>query len=126
MSSGWIAVGLLVIGMIFMSLAEIWQSAAGWTLSYVFAPAANRAQYLAVFSISGLLAHDIVGPSLLAGPMIDLGRLGWLILAAIFLLAVFLVRPVVGALARRHDAEGAEPPADLGIRGSDSPIQEQS
>ncbi|MCT9008508.1 MFS transporter [Streptomyces sp. NPDC054766] len=109
LASGWAAVGLLAVGMVCMTLAEIWQSAAGWTLSYAFAPARHRVQYLAVFSLSGLVAQEIAGPGVLGGLMIDAGRIGWAVLAAVFLLSVPLVGPVVGALARQGPDPG-EPP----------------
>src|SRR5206468_10861209 len=98
LAPAWASVALLVLGMIFMSLGEIWQSAAGWTLSYTFAPAAHRVQYLAIFGVSGLLAQDVFGPFLLGGVMIDVGRLGWLALAAIFLVSIAALRPVISRL----------------------------
>ena len=99
--SVWAAVALLVLGMIFMSLGEIWQSAAAWTLSYTFAPATQRVQYLTIFGISGLLAQDVFGPFLLGGIMIDVGRLGWLALAALFLISILALGPVISRL-RQH------------------------
>jgi MFS family permease len=103
--SVWLAVPLLVLGMVFMTLAEIWQSAGAWTLSYAFAPAAQRVQYLAIFGLSGLLAQDVIGPSLLGGVMIDIGRLGWLALAVVFVISIPLLTPVIAALSRRQQAE---------------------
>lgn len=102
--SVWAAVALLVLGMIFMSLGEIWQSAAAWTLSYTFAPATQRVQYLTIFGISGLLAQDVFGPFLLGGIMIDVGRLGWLALAALFLISILALGPVISRL-RQHQEE---------------------
>jgi MFS family permease len=99
----WAAVALLVLGMVFMSLGEIWQSAAAWTLSYTFAPAAQRVQYLTIFGISGLLAQDVFGPFLLGGIMIDVGRLGWLALAALFLISIVALGPVISRLRQRQE-----------------------
>lgn len=94
-----LAIGLLVAGMVAMTLGEIWQSAAGWKLSHDFAPEDGRVRHLAVFSLSGLAAQDILGPFLLAGLMINVGGPGWLVLAAIFVGATFLVRPAVHRLS---------------------------
>jgi hypothetical protein len=109
LASVWLAVALLVLGMVFMSLGEIWQSAAAWTLSYTFAPAAQRVQYLTIFGASGLLAQDVFGPFLLAGIMIDVGRLGWLALAAVFLISISALRPVIAGLQQRQVERGAVP-----------------
>ncbi|HEX8767364.1 MAG TPA: MFS transporter, partial [Jatrophihabitans sp.] len=70
------AVFLLVAGMVAMTLGEIWQSAGTWTVSYRFAPPDHRAQYLTIFNLSGLLAQEVLGPFLLVGVMIGLGRTG--------------------------------------------------
>jgi hypothetical protein len=106
--SAWAAVAVLVLGMVFMTLGEIWQSAAAWTLSYTFAPPVQRVQYLAIFGLSGLLAQDVFGPFLLGGAMVDLGRAGWVLLGAVILLAVPVLTPVVAGLqARSRSADPA-------------------
>jgi MFS family permease len=106
--SGAAAVALFAAGMVCMTLAEIWQSAAGWTLSYAFAPAAQRVRYLAAFSLSGLVAQEVVGPGVLGGLMLGAGRIGWLVLAVVFVATVPLVGPVVGGLARAHPGAEAD------------------
>lgn len=106
LGSAAVAVVLLVVGMAFMTLGEIWQSAAAWTLSYKFAPSTQRVQYLAIFGISGLLAQDVFGPFLLGGLVIDVGQLGWVALAVVFVLAVPLLRPLVTGLTRQERAGG--------------------
>jgi MFS family permease len=111
LTSATVAVVLLVLGMAFMTLAEIWQSAGAWTLSYTFAPETQRVQYLAIFGLSGLLAQDVLGPFLLGGLMIDAGRPGWIALAVVFVLGVPLLRPVVSSLTRQQEAAGIEPVA---------------
>ena len=105
--SAWAAVALLVLGMVFMTLGEIWQSAAAWTLSYTFAPPVQRVQYLAIFGLSGLLAQDVFGPLLLGGAMVDLGRAGWLLLGTVILLAIPALFPLVKSLAS-HQHTGKE------------------
>jgi MFS family permease len=106
LTSVWAAVPLLLLGMVFMSLGEIWQSAAAWTLSYTFAPAAQRIQYLTIFGISGLLAQDVLGPFLLGGIMIDAGRLGWLALAALFLVSTRVLGPVISGMRQPQPERG--------------------
>ena len=88
-----------------LSLGEIWQSAAAWTLSYTFAPATQRVQYLTIFGISGLLAA-VFGPFLLGGIMIDVGRLGWLALAALFLISILALGPVISRLRQHQEEHG--------------------
>lgn len=93
----WWAVVLLVVSMVALTLGEIWQSAAAWSISYEFAPADRRVQYLAIFNISVPLANDVLGPFLLAGVLIDWGKTGWLLLAALILISV----PAFNSAVRR-------------------------
>jgi hypothetical protein len=90
-----------------MSLAEIWQAAGAWELSYRYADPAREVHYLAVFSL-GAAAQDVLGPALVAAAVIGSGAAGWLGLAALFLLATVLVGPATSALERA--SRRAEPP----------------
>lgn len=95
----WGAAGLLLLGTLFLTAGELWQSAAGWSLSYELAPPDRRVQYLAVFS-TGIGLQDVVGPLLVVALVLQHGSLGWAVLAAVLLLAALVVGPVAAATAR--------------------------
>jgi MFS family permease len=76
-----------------LTLAEIAQSAGGWTLAYELAPTAARAEALTAFGL-GISAQFVVGPILLTGAVIAHGSLGWVVLSAVFLVFT-LVTPAM-------------------------------
>jgi MFS transporter len=102
-----LAIASLVLATVLMSLAEIWQSAGAWELSYRFAQPERQVQYLAVFSFGGA-AQEVLGPVLLTAGVIGSGTAGWLGLAALFLVTTLLVRPATTALQRSRLGRGGQ------------------
>ena len=76
----------LVVAVVMLTLGEIWQAAAGWEMSFAYAPQEHRAVYLAVFSLGGA-GQQVIGPFVLAAVTVPLGTAGWAGLAAVFLVA---------------------------------------
>lgn len=104
-----VAVAVLLAGCVLLTFGELWQAVGGWQLSYLYAPDDRKATYLSVFNL-GSTGQGIIGPSLIITVVIGTGRLGWLGLAAFFVLAAVLVRPVVALLERgRREASELEP-----------------
>jgi MFS family permease len=99
----WSAAGALVLATVLLTLGELWQSGGAWAVSYEFAPAHARVRYLSVFGL-GVTVQDVAGPAVLTAGVVAAGWPAWFGLAAVFLLAVRLVRPVTGALAARWPA----------------------
>jgi MFS family permease len=98
-ASPWFAAALLILATALLSLGEIWQAAGAWELSYRYADPEREVQYLAVFSL-GAAAQDIFGPALVTVVVISAGTIGWMGLAALFLIAAVLVGPATSALRR--------------------------
>lgn len=98
-AASWAAVLLLLVATALLTLAEMWQAAGAWELSYRYADPRRRVQYLAVFSL-GVSAQDVVGPGLLTVAVIGAGAAGWLGLATVFLVTILLVGPATAALDR--------------------------
>lgn len=73
-------------GVVALTAGELLQSAGAWELSYTLAPEAQRSAYLGVFSL-GVTGQQILGPSLFGSVVLVLGGPGWLILAAVFVVA---------------------------------------
>jgi MFS family permease len=72
-----------------LTFAELWQSAGSWGYTVALAPEHQRGSYLAFFSL-GFTAVTIAGPALITA-LVDLRLLGWLLLAAWFLVATAIV-----------------------------------
>jgi MFS family permease len=105
------AVVLLVAAVASMTFGELFQSAGGWGISYKLAPEQSRTEYFAVFSL-GTSVQYIIGPTLVTIGVIDHGTVGWIILAAVFLLAGLLARPATAAAAR-ESRNAATPGPDV-------------
>ncbi len=76
---------VLVLCVAVMTIGELCQVSAAWTLSFDLAPADRRSQYLSAFGLGRASATRMVGPVLLTGVVIALGTAGWLLLATVFL-----------------------------------------
>ncbi|MGH3831404.1 MAG: MFS transporter [Pseudonocardiaceae bacterium] len=90
---------LILVGM--LTVGELWQSAGSWGYTVRLAPDHQRGSYLAFLSL-GFTVVTIVGPSLITA-MVNLDRLGWLVLAGWFLVASLIVCTLPTTLARGSD-----------------------
>jgi MFS family permease len=91
-----VAIVLLVAGMVFLTLGEIWQAAAQFGSGYALSPEDQRGKYLSVFGL-GLNAQRIYGPPVVAG-VVAWGVGGWATLA-VLLAAAGLAAAVLTGLA---------------------------
>jgi MFS family permease len=98
--SGGTAVALLVVGVVVLSVGELWSSAANWKLRFEFAKPGAQGQYAGVFSM-GVSLRAVVGPAAVAVLTGQLLLAGWIALALLFGLAFFVVNPVVAGVGRR-------------------------
>ncbi|MFZ6990295.1 MFS transporter [Curtobacterium sp. RRHDQ66] len=79
-----IAGAVLVVAALVHSLAEITSSAAGWSLSFEMAPADRVGAYQGVYG-TGYAVGAMIAPAVVTLTAIDLGAIGWAVLAAMFL-----------------------------------------
>ncbi|MEN0103357.1 MAG: MFS transporter [Curtobacterium sp.] len=91
-----IAGAVLVVAALVHSLAEITSSAAGWSLSFEMAPADRVGAYQGVYG-TGYAVGAMVAPAVVTLTAIDLGTVGWAVLAAMFLASAL----GTAAIARR-------------------------
>ncbi|GLV79933.1 MFS transporter [Streptomyces hygroscopicus] len=82
----WVAVTLLMAGVVVHTVGELWHSAAGFEVSFALAPEHATGQYLGVFGLGAGLS-EAVGPTLLISLCITWGRPGWYVVGALFALA---------------------------------------
>jgi hypothetical protein len=92
------AIAALVGAVALLTLGEMAQSAAGWTLAYELAPTTARVEWLTAFWL-GISAQFVVGPILLSDAIIANGSVGWIGLGVAFLLFTMVTRIVVRSAA---------------------------
>jgi hypothetical protein len=102
-----VTVALLVLALVLITAAELWQSAGAWGVSTELAPAGRRGAYLGVFRL-GPAAQSMVGPAALTWLAIGTGGWGWLLISALFVVAALAAGPVV-AWAGRTPREAPVP-----------------
>jgi hypothetical protein len=78
----WLAAGGFVLAAVLLTLGEMNQGSAAWTLSFGLSPEAERTRALALFN-TGQAAAFVVGPALCTSAVAWAGRGGFAVLAAI-------------------------------------------
>jgi len=104
---GWVAMVVVVLGVVVLTVGELWYAAAAFELSFGLAPEHAQGQYSGLFTIGQGLSNAI-GPPLLGLACLSWGEPGWLVVGALFLLAGLVIPFVV----RWSDRTYAHSPAD--------------
>ncbi|MFB7241890.1 MFS transporter [Streptomyces populi] len=99
----WAAATLLLVAAVIHTVGELWYSAAGFEVSFAFAPRHATGQYLGVFGLGAGLA-EAFGPGLLIALCITWGRPGWYVVGAMFALTGLAAPFAVRLAQRRQDA----------------------
>lgn len=103
-TSGAVTIVLLVVVALLHVLGEMLQSAGGWGISFELAPPGGQGQYQGAYAM-GHQVGDLIAPFVLTVVAVSWGWPGWLLTAAIFLVAGLLVPVSV----RRHARWTPEP-----------------
>ncbi|MGW6599944.1 MFS transporter [Streptomyces sp. NPDC055036] len=104
---GWAAAAVLAVATVLFTLGEIWGEAARWGLRYELAPDNAQGQYGGVFATGDALAV-IAGPVLVTTVPDRLGLVGWLLLAALFMVSLALSGPAVRWAVRTRVPDSEE------------------
>lgn len=108
-ASGWggalLASGLLVVAMLFHTLAEILSSAGTWNLSFDLADHDRAGAYQGVFSVGFSLA-SLFGPLVVTATALSHGFTGWIVLSAVFVFSAAGVALLARVRASRERAGG--------------------
>ncbi|WP_234336057.1 MFS transporter [Streptomyces sp. NRRL S-920] len=91
---GWGAVVVVVLGVVVLTIGELWHTAASFELSFGLAPAHAQGQYSGLHGIGQGLSNSI-GPPLLGLVCLGWGEPGWLVMGALFLVVGQLMPHVV-------------------------------
>jgi MFS family permease len=100
----WLACVLLLAGTLVHVLGEMLHSAGAWSLSYGLAPEHAHGQYQGLFEMSTKLGTTIA-PLAITLVLAGMGSMGWLVCAAVFLVAGYLSIPVVRWAERTRSTE---------------------
>lgn len=93
--------GIVLIMFVVISLtgAELFGSASSWGIGYALAPKNARGQYLSLYTLGGQMSSAL-GPALISVIVIDKTPIGWLLVAIIFLSALFASGPITRCAQR--------------------------
>jgi hypothetical protein len=82
----WELVIMLAVAVILLTVGENLQAVAGWELSFVLSPPAQRPQYLSLFSL-GYTGQLIIGPVLMTAVVLPWGMPGVALMTGLFVVA---------------------------------------
>ncbi|RLU80834.1 MFS transporter [Streptomyces griseocarneus] len=91
---GWVAMVVVVLGVVSLTVGELFYAAASFELSYGLAPEHAQGQYSGLFAIGQGLSNAI-GPPVLGLLCLGWGEPGWLVVGVLFLVAGQFVPLVV-------------------------------
>ncbi|MEV7806690.1 MFS transporter [Microbispora sp. NPDC088329] len=105
--SAWIAVVLLLLGVLVHSLAEVWQAGGSFELSFALARPEAQGQYQGVMGMGHSLVAA-VAPAIVITLCIDGGTYGWIVLAVVVAVAGFACALIERNWGRsRHPVPGS-------------------
>jgi hypothetical protein len=82
----WELIIMLAVAVILLTVGENLQAVAGWELSFVLSPPAQRPQYLSLFSL-GYTGQLIIGPVLMTAVVLPWGMPGVALMTGLFVVA---------------------------------------
>jgi hypothetical protein len=100
----WVAGFVVLVAVLLLTFAELWQSASAFGLSFGLAPEAARGEYLGAFHLHVVL-QATVGPAMVSYLVTHGGAYGWVALCVIFAAGTWVIAPF--ALRARGEDEGA-------------------
>jgi hypothetical protein len=109
----WVAVALLLVAVLIHSLAEVWQAAGTFELSFALARPEAQGQYQGVTGL-GHGFVEAVAPVIVITLCLDGGKLGWVVLALIVTVAGLLCALIERRAVATPVAAGRTPPPDGG------------
>jgi len=107
--TGWVVWVPFLVAAVVITVSEMWQSAAGWTLSYEFANDRMLGAYQAVWHLTNDAVVKALGP-LLVGLAVAQGAAGFGALATAFCVLALATPAVVSALGRSRRPPGRREP----------------
>ncbi len=107
---GWATILLIWVGHVTVTGAELFQSAAAWGFTAELSDPERRGEYQGATRLGGTLG-SVWAPALYTFLAISWGPAGWLVIAAIVVVAAVAVQPAAHAAERYLEAEPTTSPA---------------
>jgi hypothetical protein len=114
---GWTTIGLVWLGHVTVTGAELYLSAASWSFEAELMDPRRRGEYQGAAALSGTLGK-VWAPALYTFLAMTWGAAGWLVIAAIVVAATAGLHPAARA-AQRFLAAHGPPPDELGPTGEE-------
>ncbi|MBV9024682.1 MAG: MFS transporter [Streptomycetaceae bacterium] len=102
----WLTGIITLAAVLLFTLAELWQSASGFSLSFGLAPDSARGEYLGAFNLH-VVAQATVGPAVVSLLVVGHASYGWLAMGLIFLAGTAAIGPAVRRAEQSKAAKGA-------------------
>lgn len=99
LTTGPATITLLVLATILVTMSELWQSAAAWTLRIELSPPDRRGEYGGMARTLGSAQH-MIAPAALIALAVTTGGWGWFAIGGVFLAAAIAGGPAVDWAAR--------------------------
>lgn len=93
-TAGTVTMALLVLATVLLTMAELWQSAGGWTVMAELSPPDRRGEYIGAYRM-GTSAQAMIAPAALIALAVTSGGWGWLAVAGMFGAAALAIGPAM-------------------------------
>jgi hypothetical protein len=107
---GWVTIALVWLGHVTVTGSELFQSAGEWGLQAELSDPERRGEYQGVSQL-GFTLGSVWAPALYTFLAMSWGTPGWLVIAAIVLVAAVLIHPAARAAERHLVSQGIALPA---------------
>ncbi|KAA1419511.1 MFS transporter [Nocardioides humilatus] len=107
---GWVTIALVWLGHVTVTGAELFNSAGEWGLQAELSDPARRGEYQGVSQL-GYTLGSVWAPALYTFLAMSWGTPGWIVIAAIVLVAAVLIHPAARAAERHLAEQGITQPA---------------
>jgi hypothetical protein len=101
---GWVTIVLVWVGHVTVTGAELFNSAGDWGLQAELSDAARRGEYQGVSQL-GYTVGSVWAPAAYTFLAMEWGTPGWLVIAAIIVIAAVLIHPAARAAERHLERE---------------------
>ncbi|MBU2669022.1 MFS transporter [Actinoplanes bogorensis] len=98
-TGGWVTIAVLALGVLLLTAAELWSSAAEFYFTTEVPPPDRRGIYLGAANTT-IGISKFIGPAALTFLAVGTGGWGWWVIAAVFAATALLVHPVVTWVGR--------------------------